>query len=96
MGEKTGGDMIYLGMALELSHRRMDITAELLEQQKLLLREVLHEAHAPESLIRRWLKINTAFWEQIKNNSMVSFEAVDLKYEPPGIFPNPAPSLPWT
>jgi len=94
MGEKMGGGIIYPGMELELAHRRMYITVELLELRKSLLCETLHEEHVPEPLIRRWLKIDAAFWKQIKNDSMASFEAIDLKYEQPVIIPSPAPSSP--
>ena len=94
MGEKMGGDVRYPGMELELAHRRMYITSELLELRKSLLCEALHKEHIPEPLIGCWLKIGTAFWEQIKNDSMPLFEAVDLKYEWPAIIPNPLSSSP--
>jgi len=94
MGEKMGGDVIYPGMEPELAHRRMYITPELLELRQSLLCEALHEKHIPEPLIGRWMKIDTAFWKQIKNDSMASFETIDLKYERPVIIPKPLSSSP--
>ncbi|WP_167631479.1 group I truncated hemoglobin [Mariprofundus ferrooxydans] len=89
MGVKMGGDMRYPGMALELAHRRMYITLEQLELRQSILRESLEEEHVPEPLIKRWLKIDAAFWGHIKNDSLEEFQQVDLKYERPLIVPNP-------
>jgi len=89
MGVKMGGDMRYPGMGLELAHRRMYITLEQLELRQSILRESLEEEHVPEPLIKRWLKIDAAFWGHIKNDSLEEFQQVDLKYERPLIVPNP-------
>ncbi|EAU54911.1 group I truncated hemoglobin [Mariprofundus ferrooxydans] len=89
MGVKMGGAMRYPGMALELAHRRMYITLEQLELRQSILRESLEEEHVPEPLIKRWLKIDAAFWGHIKNDSLEEFQQVDLKYERPLIVPNP-------
>lgn len=90
MGWKMGGDISYPGMELELAHRRMYITAELLQVRQRLLRESLVEEQIEPSVIERWLKIDAAFWRQIQNESLESFRAIDLKYERPVIIPDPA------
>ncbi|HCS13131.1 MAG: group 1 truncated hemoglobin [Zetaproteobacteria bacterium CG06_land_8_20_14_3_00_59_53] len=89
MAEKFGSDMQYPGMALELAHRRMFIPEELLRLRQSLLRESLEEEQVPEALIVRWLKIDQAFWKDIRNDSLASFSEVDLKYERPLIVNNP-------
>jgi len=89
MAEKFGGDIRYPGMALELAHRRMYIPQELLQLRQSILRESLEEENVPEPLIARWLKIDHAFWRDIRNDSLASFSEVDLKYERPLIVPDP-------
>jgi len=89
MGWKMGGEIRYPGMELELAHRRMYITAEQLELRQSILRESLEEEHLPEALIKRWLKIDAAFWGHIKKDSLASFQQIDLKYERPLIVPKP-------
>ncbi|TLS77141.1 group 1 truncated hemoglobin [Mariprofundus erugo] len=90
MGWKMGGDIIYPGMELELAHRRMYITPELLKLRQELLRSALAEEEIEPALIDRWLKIDAAFWRQIQNDSLASFRAIDLKYEQPLVIPDPA------
>ena len=89
MGEKFGGDINYPGMELELAHRRMYITPELFKLRQSILRESLEEAGVAEELIKRWLKIDSAFMGHIVKRSMEDFELIDLKYERPLIVPNP-------
>ena len=89
MAEKFGADIRYPGMALELAHRRMYISEELLNLRRELLRESLQEEQVPEALIARWLKIDGAFWKDIRKDSLASFSEIDLKYEQPLIVPKP-------
>jgi len=89
MGQKMGGPVKYTGKALELAHRRMYITKELLEVRQALLKEALEEAGVPEKLGARWLTIDRAFWKQLMNDSPESFKQIDLKYERPLIIENP-------
>jgi len=89
MAEKFGADIRYPGMALELAHRHMYIPEELLILRRELLRESLQEEHVPGKLIERWLKIDGAFWKDIRNDSLASFSEIDLKYEQPLIVPGP-------
>jgi len=91
MGQKMGGLIAYTGKALELAHRRMYITKELLEARQALLKEALEEAGVPEKLSARWLTIDRAFWKQLMNDSPESFRQIDLKYERPLIIENPEP-----
>jgi len=91
MGEKMGGPK-YTGRALELAHRRMYITKELLEVRQALLKEALEEAGVPEHPGKRWLKIDRVFWKQVENDSLESFKQIDLKYERPLVVPKPASS----
>ena len=81
MAEKFGHDEIYPGRELEVAHRRMFLTEELLELRKGLLREALQEEGVDEDLIARWLKIDGAFWGKVKNNSLESFKQIDLKFQ---------------
>lgn len=94
MGEKFGGDLRYPGMDLELAHRRMYITPELFDLRQRLLRESLREAGVAEDLIRRWLRIDSAFQRPIVKKSREAFAAIDLKYEPPVIIPDPGHVMP--
>lgn len=89
MAEKFGAGIRYPGKALELAHRRMFIPEKLLELRRSLLRDALEEEHVPEPLIRRWLRIDHAFWKDVRNDSFASFSEVDLKYEQPLIVPEP-------
>jgi len=91
MAEKFGADIQYPGMELELAHRRMYIPEELLKLRQGILREALEEECVPADLIRRWLKIDHAFWSKIRNDSLASFSEVDMKYEQPMIIQRPAP-----
>jgi len=90
MAEKFGSDTPYPGMPLELAHRRMYIPEELLKLRQSLLREALQEEQVAEPLIVRWLKIDQAFWKDIRNDSMASFSEIDLKYEKPLVVTDPA------
>jgi len=89
MAEKFGADIRYPGMELELAHRRMYISEELLTLRRELLRESLEEEHVPEALITRWLKIDGAFWKDIRKDSLAAFSEIDLKYEKPVIVSRP-------
>jgi len=90
MAEKFGAAIRYPGMELELAHRRMYISEELLTLRRELLRESLEEEHVPEDMIVRWLKIDGAFWKNIRKDSLASFSEIDLKYEKPLIVPKPS------
>jgi hemoglobin len=89
MAEKFGSDIRYPGMELELAHRRMYIPQELLSLRRELLRASLEEEDVPETLIIRWLKIDGAFWKDIRKDSLAAFSEIDLKYEKPLIVPKP-------
>jgi len=94
MAEKFGGPDPYPGMALELAHRRMYIPERLLELRQQLLREALEEEGVAAELIERWLRIDHAFWKDIRNDSLEKFQAIDLKYERPMIIPDPQTGKP--
>ncbi len=94
MAEKFGGDIRYPGMALELAHRRMYIPERLLKLRRQLLRESLEEEGVEAGLIERWLRIDHAFWKDVRNDSLASFSEIDLKYEKPMIVPDPATGEP--
>jgi hemoglobin len=89
MAEKFGADIRYPGKELQLAHRRMYIPEELLELRRSLLREALEEEHVPGPLISRWLKIDHAFWKDVRNDSYASFSEIDLKYERSLVVPKP-------
>ncbi|MDQ6950712.1 MAG: group 1 truncated hemoglobin [Mariprofundales bacterium] len=89
MAEKFGSETPYPGQPLELAHRRMFISETLLQLRQQLLRESLESEQIPEPLIARWLKIDHAFWRQLSNGSIESFQEIDLKYEQPMVIPHP-------
>ncbi len=89
MAEKFGADAPYPGRDLELAHRRMYLTTELLELRREVLREALEEEGVAEELISRWLKIDGAFWSKMKKDSLQSFKKIDLKYQQPLIVEKP-------
>jgi hemoglobin len=89
MAEKMGGEIRYPGRPLEIAHRRMFITQELLEVRQQLLRESIEQAGLAVDLVRRWLRIDKAFWVQLKNLSLEEFQTIDLKFERPLIVERP-------
>ncbi|MDX8409435.1 MAG: group 1 truncated hemoglobin [Mariprofundales bacterium] len=89
MAQKFGADTPYPGQELELAHRRMFISEALLQLRQQLLRQTLEEEQIVAPLIARWLKIDHAFWRQIRNDSLHAFQRIDLKYERPIVVPAP-------
>lgn len=57
MGQKMGGPIAYTGKALELAHRRMYITKELLEVRQALLKEALEEVGGRSNWARAGLRL---------------------------------------
>jgi hemoglobin len=72
MAGKMGGDVPYYGKEMKMAHRQMYITQELFDLRSRLLRESLQEAGVPEELARRWLKIDSAFANQVVKDSIES------------------------
>lgn len=72
MGEKMGGPN-YLGKPIKQVHENMYISQELYEVRHGILKDALHEAGVPETLAKRWLKIDNAFMRQIIKDSIESF-----------------------
>ncbi len=89
MAEKMGAKDIYPGKDLDVAHKRMYITEELLLLRQALLREAIEEEGLAADLLTRWLKIDRAFWSKIKNDSLHEFQKTDLKYERPLIVDKP-------
>ncbi len=89
MAEKFGAKAIYPGRELEFAHRRMFISEALLNVRQSLLREALIEEEVDAQLIARWLKIDHAFWKQLRNDSLDAFRQIDLKYEQPLVIAPP-------
>jgi len=90
MAEKMGSKSVYPGRELEVAHRRMYLSKELLKLRQRLLRQSIEEEGIAEEFIQRWLKIDMAFWGKIKNESIEQFNSVDLKYEQALIVEKPA------
>jgi len=89
MALKMGADIKYPGKSLEIAHERMYITTELLEVRQALLKTAIEaEGIAPE-LVKRWLKIDKAFWGKLKNESLEAFRQIDLQYQKPLIVEKP-------
>lgn len=89
MGQKMGGPIEYLGKPLAMAHRHMYITTELFEVRKLLLEESLIEAGIDPILIKRWLKIDSAFNQAIIKDSIESFYKNSFRYQKRLIIPKP-------
>ncbi len=91
MAEKMGSKTVYPGRELDVSHMRMYITEELLVLRQGLLREAIEEESIAPDLVKRWLKIDHAFWSKIKKASLEEFKNTDLKYERHLIIEKPEP-----
>jgi len=89
MAIKMGGDVTYMGKEPKMAHRHMYLTQELIDLRSSLLRESLEEAEVPEPLIKRWLKIDNAFGQQIVKDSIESFYKTTWQYKKRLIIPKP-------
>lgn len=61
MTSAMGGPEVYQGKFPNPAHRHMNITEELFELRQALLKKSLEEAHIPNELAIKWLKIDGAF-----------------------------------
>lgn len=91
MAIKMGGKVTYMGKEPKAAHEHMFITQELLDVRTALLREALEEANVAEDLIKRWLKIDNAFGQQITKDSTESFYKITWPYKKHIVIPKPAP-----
>ena len=89
MAEKMGGPKNYLGKQPRMAHRQMYITNELFDLRQKILEESLLEYELDSDLIKRWLKIDDAFRQQIIKNSIEDFYHTTWKYEKRVIIPRP-------
>ena len=71
-------------------HEAMYITQELFDIRHALLEESLKEAGVEKQLRERWLRIDSAFMQQIIKDSIESLYVNDWKYKKPIIIPKPA------
>ena len=71
-------------------HETMYITRELFDIRHALLDDSLKEAGVEELMRERWLRIDSAFMQQIIKDSVESMHNNDWKYKKPIIIPNPA------
>ena len=90
MAEKMGGPTPYLGKEIKMVHEAMYITQELFDIRHALLEESLQEAGVEKQLRERWLRIDSAFMQQIIKDSIESMYVNDWKYKKPIIIPKPA------
>ena len=90
MAEKMGGTAPYLGKDIKMVHEAMYITRELFDIRHALLEESLKETGVDETLRDRWLRIDSAFMQQIIKESIESMYNNDWKYKKPIIIPKPA------
>lgn len=89
MAEKMGGPKSYLGKDPYMAHRAMYITPELFDLRTRLLRDALEEYGLDETLIKRWLRIDSAFKKLIAKDSIEDFYRTTWKYEKRIIIPKP-------
>jgi hemoglobin len=90
MTEKMGGPAPYLGKEIKMVHEAMYISRELFDIRHILLEESLKEAGVEKELRERWLRIDSAFMQQIIKDSIESMYNNDWKYKKPIIIPKPA------
>jgi hemoglobin len=90
MAEKMGGPTPYPGKDIKMVHEAMYITRELFEIRKELLEDSLKEADIDEASRVRWLRIDSAFKQQIIKDSIESMHNNDWKFKKPIIIPKPA------
>jgi len=89
MAEKMGSTDLYPGKEIKMVHETMYITRELFDIRHDLLEESLIEAGVEDELRDRWLRIDSAFMQQIIKNSIESMYNNDWKYKKPIIIPKP-------
>lgn len=90
MAEKMGSPVPYPGKEIKMVHEAMYITRELFDIRHALLEDALKEAGVEDGLRERWLRIDSAFMQQITKDSIESMYDNDWKYKKPIIIPNPA------
>jgi len=90
MAEKMGVHGAYAGKEIKMVHEAMYITRELFDVRHALLEDSLKEAGVPEMLRQRWLRIDSAFMQQIIKGSVESMYHNDWKYKKPIVIPKPA------
>lgn len=69
MGGKFGGPSAYQGLEVRDAHSYMFIKQEQLESRKKLLQKALMKNKVAPDLIEEWLKIDSAFWQQIEKKN---------------------------
>jgi len=89
MAEKMGSSDPYPGKEIKMVHEAMYITRELFDLRHAILEESLQEAGVAEALRERWLRIDSAFMQQIIKDSIESMYRNDWKYKKPIIIPKP-------
>lgn len=72
MSEKFGGPA-YLGKPLTQVHENMYITQELADLRHAILTSSLTEAGVSTELCERWLRIDSAFMQQVIKKDLASF-----------------------
>jgi len=90
MAEKMGVRGAYTGKEIKMVHEAMYITQELFDVRHALLEDSLKEAGVPEALRQRWLRIDSAFMQQIIKDSLESMYHNDWKFKKPIVIPKPA------
>jgi len=89
MGEKLGGPA-YLGKPLRQVHENMYISQELADLRHEILRESLKEAEVSDELAERWLRVDSAFMQQVIKKSIDSFyRDYQFQYKQRIIHPKP-------
>ena len=89
MAEKMGGPVPYNGKEIRMVHEAMYIDRELFDLRHDLLEESLLQAGVTKELRDRWLKIDSAFMQQVVKDSVESMYDNDWKYKKPIIIPKP-------
>ena len=89
MAEKMGGTDPYPGKEIKMVHEAMYITQELFDIRHEILEESLKEAGVDVMQRQRWLRIDSAFMQQIIKGSVESMYNNDWKYKKPIIIPKP-------
>jgi len=77
MAERFGSPKTYIGQMPIYAHNHIYITNELFETRQAILKESLQEAGLSPDLIESWLFVDSAFKQQVVNQSYTSFKEVE-------------------
>ena len=88
MQAALGGENLYCGQTPPAAHKHMYITDELFNARQVLLDQAFEKCNASNSLIEKWIRIDTAFFKRIVKDSP---EECEKRYKTDTILNFPRP-----